>query len=1016
VKRIRKKISVYLLAAVVGLGCLPFTVYAQDEAVNAASADGDENSFVSDGENADESSSENGSENGNENADESRFVNGAESGGEVQLQNADGNNAGSFHVEGGTEGTDWAYEPLTNILTFKKPGSYTVTGDGTETTEKIIVEGSFGKGSITIEDININLGRKPSTGPAADGRVDLCAFTVQSGADLTLNLQGSNTLVSGTHTAYGLPEYMSHLLACGSAGIAAQGSLTIEGEGSLTVQGGANAAGIGSNGGFQADTHQGTITINSGTVNATGGGRGAGIGGGYIARNFGDIYINGGTVNATGGGEAAAIGAGYNNEVGAKVYISGGVVTAKSPETGIGSGYNPFVYESTPGRIEITGGTVYAEGSSVPNTNNGAGIGGGRNNAGYEIEISGGNVYAKGYTGIGAGANTETATHVVTVDIKITGGTVTSVSTYRISYGIPFEATMTVTGGSLKEIKGYCPITDESGNTLALAQFGNLSGINTITVDGKEYTRDGDHQDDGDGTFYVYLSREDHLVQAGDQTFYLVWDNTTQGFLVKDIAPAPDVEIESRTHSSVTVAPPADADTYGGAEYSTDNQTWQDSNVFEGLNANTQYTVYARYKGNETYHTSEAGRVTVTTMKDGNELINEPLGLTAVYGQELSQIALPDGWTWADPSSTAELDERTYPARFDTSAFENEYSFSGTDGYNAEGQYVERQLALAVDKAGSSVMITDPMDKIYDGKAAEPNVYKTGSSKALTATWYEKDGADWKELSEAPSDAGTYKVALSLEEDEQYYGAYDEQEFTISRAENQWIKELEISGWTYGETGSVPEAAAKFGDVTYTYSDSLDGTYTKEAPTNAGVWYVKASVEGNENYTGLEAAKEFVIDKAVPKYTLPENLKMLKGEALSSLKLPEGFAWENPEQTAEQTGDFTFPAIYTPEDTENYQTVRLELSVSVVTSMITEDPKDPEKEEPGKPEKEPIKPDQDSGKEEDQNRPDGDKAVQNAADTGDPFDPVLLTVLLASSAACLILILSLLAGKRKKKL
>ena len=70
-KRIRKKISVYLPAAVVGLGCLPFTVYAQEEI---------------------------------------------------------GNNAGSFHVEGGTEGTDWVYEQSTNILTFNAPGDYTVTG------------------------------------------------------------------------------------------------------------------------------------------------------------------------------------------------------------------------------------------------------------------------------------------------------------------------------------------------------------------------------------------------------------------------------------------------------------------------------------------------------------------------------------------------------------------------------------------------------------------------------------------------------------------------------------------------------------------------------------------------------------------------------------------------------------------------------------------------------------------------------------------------------------------------
>ena len=338
-KRIRKKISVYLLAAVVGLGCLPFTVYAQEEI---------------------------------------------------------GNNAGSFHVEGGTEGTDWVYEQSTNILTFNAPGDYTVTGDGMETTERIVVADSFGTGSITIENININLGINPSTG---SGSIYRCAFTVQNRADLTLNLQGSNTLVSGTHINTDLLFHgtAAHLMACGSAGIEVRGSLTIEGEGSLTVRGGFNAAGIGGNGGHNADTDVGNIFINSGTVNAEGGARGAGIGGGLNAYNHGEIHINGGTVNATGGANAAAIGAGYYNEFGAKVYITGGVVTATSPETGIGSGTNPSVENSSPGRIEITGGTVYAEGSTLSST--GAGIGGGRYSAGYEIEISGGNVYARATPG-----------------------------------------------------------------------------------------------------------------------------------------------------------------------------------------------------------------------------------------------------------------------------------------------------------------------------------------------------------------------------------------------------------------------------------------------------------------------------------------------------------------------------------------------------------------------------------------------------------------------------------------
>ena len=61
---------------------------------------------------------------------------------------------------------------------------------------------------------------------------------------------------------------------------------------------------------------------------------------------------------------------------------------------------------------------------------------------------------------------------------------------------------------------------------------------------------------------------------------------------------------------------------------------------------------------------------------------------------------------------------------------------------------------------------------------------------------------------------------------------------------------------------ALPAAAAKFGDVTFTYSNVQDGVYTSTAPVNAGTWYVKAIVKETENYTGLEDVKEFHISQA----------------------------------------------------------------------------------------------------------------------------------------------------------
>lgn len=42
-----------------------------------------------------------------------------------------------------------------------------------------------------------------------------------------------------------------------------------------------------------------------------------------------------------------------------------------------------------------------------------------------------------------------------------------------------------------------------------------------------------------------------------------------------------------------------------GCEYRLNDGEWQDSNVFEGLAANTEYTVSIRFKGTDTIETGE---------------------------------------------------------------------------------------------------------------------------------------------------------------------------------------------------------------------------------------------------------------------------------------------------------------------------------------------------------------------------------------------------------------------------
>ena len=118
-------------------------------------------------------------------------------------------------------------------------------------------------------------------------------------------------------------------------------TLTIEGPGTLNVKRGSNdAAGIGA-------YHMGTLIINGGNINVTGGTYGAGIGGSKNNINGGRIVINGGVVNAHGGWGAAGIGGGFkgwsgNYGVCGDITINGGQVTAIAGEKSCSVGHGSY--------------------------------------------------------------------------------------------------------------------------------------------------------------------------------------------------------------------------------------------------------------------------------------------------------------------------------------------------------------------------------------------------------------------------------------------------------------------------------------------------------------------------------------------------------------------------------------------------------------------------------------------------------------------------------------------------
>lgn len=138
---------------------------------------------------------------------------------------------------------------------------------------------------------------------------------------------------------------------------------------------------------------------------------------------------------------------------------------------------------------------------------------------------------------------------------------------------------------------------------------------------------------------------------------------------------------------------------------------------------------------------------------------------------------------------------------------------------------------------------------------------------------------------------------------------------------NTWLEPLTMEDWTYGETAHQPHADAQYGEPVYEYSSSPDGTFTSQPPTDAGTWFVRATVQPTDGHAGMTAVTEFHILKAEPEYTVPTGLTATYGDTLADVAPGEGFVWKDPALTVGSVGSRSFSARYIPADTVNYLVV-----------------------------------------------------------------------------------------------
>ena len=349
-----------------------------------------------------------------------------------------GTEAGTNKVEQG--GTLKSENDKGTIITNHdkdKASSNTVTIDANGKNDKV---------EVTLKDVNIDASRGSEAAVSVTGK-----------GDTTIELDGDNELQGGDRHAG-----LEHNQTVDSEGNVTSGKLTIQDDndnaGSLTATGGYFGAGIGG-----GSAKAGQVTITGGTITAISG-DGAGIGGGQgnMGSNAGnaDIEISGGTIEATGGYTSAGIGGGYYGD--ATIKITGDAVIKNA-----------------------TGGTF------------GAGIGGGGGGNG-DVTISGNAKIENaqgGYAGSGIGGGFGASGTVAIKDdptVTATGGEVGA----GIGGGVGGLADITIEGnatvnatggvGSAGIGGGYDAENDDDGTGNKITIRSNESGAPTVNATGGE--------------------------------------------------------------------------------------------------------------------------------------------------------------------------------------------------------------------------------------------------------------------------------------------------------------------------------------------------------------------------------------------------------------------------------------------------------------------------------------------------------------------------------------------------
>ncbi len=284
-----------------------------------------------------------------------------------------------------------------------------------------------------------------------------------------------------------------------------------------------------------------------------------------------------------------------------------------------------------------------------------------------------------------------------------------------------------------------------------------------------------------------------------------------------------------------------------------------------------------------------------------------------------------EGWQWKTPSTKIVGESMTATAIY-------------SDQENYKNYTILITLTKVPQKEISQLNVDlDVKNFVYNGTERTPNVVAKDGEKILNLN------TDFEVKYQNNTNAGQASVVITGKNE--YIGTMT-LFFTIQRADLENFS-VSLADWTYNDkiipnpsTNGVKENA----QVTYLYSNAINGVYNNIKPTDAGTYWVKATTTQTQNYNAAESKHKFTIHKATE--PIVETILKINNqfEDLSEIELPANFEWvKNSLQVISET-KMIAKAIYKGSDANNYLTNELTFEIIIGEQ---EQPNPPEKPENG---------------------------------------------------------------------